>query len=101
MAAKIGRKRGPSWPGVSILPGAGACTEALAIRGKRFLARGEAPALPLSGCTSPDSCKCIYKHHPDRRAGPRRAAERMGLGRAGPKDERRKKRGRRESDIAE
>jgi len=73
----------------------------LALRGKHFLARGEAPARPLAGCTTPATCKCVYKHHPDRRAGPRRANERAGIASAAPKEESRKKRGRRQSDFAE
>jgi hypothetical protein len=101
MAGKTSRQSGPSWPATSVLPGPGACADVLALRGKRFLARGEAPALPLAGCTTPTTCKCVYKHHLDRRAGSRRAAERTGIERAAPKEESRTKRGRRETDFAE
>ena len=42
---------------------------------RRWLSR-EAPMLPLPGCSKPESCRCTYQHHQDRRSGEgRRAAE--------------------------
>ena len=43
-------------------------------RHQRWLSR-EAPQLPLPGCTRPDTCRCTYQHHEDRRAGGRRAED--------------------------
>ena len=39
----------------------------------------EAPPLPLKGCPDPKACQTVYKHYPDRRAGPRRAVERRAF----------------------
>ena len=62
------------WHAVSVKPGSGACPAAASGRDRRWLSR-EAPLLPLPGCTRPDSCRCTYQHHEDRRAGGRRAEE--------------------------
>lgn len=43
------------------------CDAQRTIKGQRFLG-GEAPALPLEGCTAP-FCDCRYVHHVDRRTG--------------------------------
>src|SRR6202171_1973880 len=56
---------------VSIAAGPVACPAAEALRHKRFLS-DEAPPLPLPECASPWRCKCIYRHHSDRRATLRR-----------------------------
>lgn len=85
------------WHAVSIVPGSGACQPALAVRGKRFLS-GEAPPLPLPGCANPSACKCVYRHHQDRRSGPRRALELTGHRTARPPTERRAGPGRRKRD---
>lgn len=45
---------------------------------KRMFLSSEAPRLPLEGCTNQTTCQCVYKHHDDRRVGPRRAFE-LGL----------------------
>ena len=79
MATKVARTgKGPAgtqrWHAVSVKPGSGACPAAASGRDQRWLAR-EAPLLPLPGCTKPDSCRCTYQHHEDRRAGGRRAEE--------------------------
>jgi hypothetical protein len=81
---------------VSILPGQGACPAAYRLSGIRFLSRN-APRLPLPSCDC-EHCACRFKHHQDRRAGPRRCNER-GLASAtwmGP--ERRQSPGRRADD---
>ena len=87
------------WAAVSIVMGKTAgCAAARLLQGRRFLA-AEAPRLPLAECSCSDSCSCVYKKYPDRRAGPRREQEESGLRRhveAGR--ERRVRRGRRESD---
>jgi hypothetical protein len=62
------------WHAVSVKPGEGACSAAVSGKNRRWLSR-EAPLLPLPGCTRPDTCKCTYNHHDDRRAGSRRAEE--------------------------
>ena len=62
------------WHAVSVKPCPGACRAAALGRDQRWLSR-EAPQLPLPGCTRPDTCRCTYQHHEDRRAGRRRAGE--------------------------
>jgi hypothetical protein len=62
------------WHAVSVVPGQLACPSARSAKGRRFLA-AEAPQIPLPDCESTWRCKCTYRHHPDRRAGPRRAVE--------------------------
>ena len=52
---------------------ANACDAAKALIGKRFLAT-QAPIFPIDGCDV-KSCSCGYRHHGDRRAGPRRTLE--------------------------
>jgi|GEM_PF-490232 hypothetical protein len=44
------------------------CNAAQEIAGKRYLS-GEAPKLPLPGCTNASSCSCRFVHHKDRRTG--------------------------------
>jgi hypothetical protein len=61
---------------VTIQAGRNCCHEARALQGQKFLSR-EAPSLPLKNCSS-DDCTCLYQHHDDRRAGPRRARD-MGV----------------------
>jgi hypothetical protein len=60
-----------TWHGVSIAGGPLACPAAEGLRHKRFLS-DEAPSLPVPECSSPWRCKCIYRHHSDRRATLRR-----------------------------
>jgi hypothetical protein len=83
---------------VSILPGASACAAACRFAGQRFLSR-QAPRLPLPTCDA-RTCACRFKHHKDRRAGPRRNSD-VGLMAAPPPGktkERRQSRGRRAED---
>ena len=72
----VAKKMTPSFHAVSIQPGRRCCHEARALQGQRFLSR-EAPALPLRNCNC-ENCMCLYQHHDDRRAGPRRARD-MGV----------------------
>ena len=81
---------------VSIILGDDACAAAHRFTGQRFLAH-HAPRLPLPTCDSP-RCTCRYRHHKDRRAGPRRRSE-VGMMVASYKgSERRRTRGRRADD---
>jgi len=62
------------WHAVSIKSSSSACPAATAAKGQRWLSR-EAPQLPLPGCTRPDTCRCTYRHHEDRRGEGRRAED--------------------------
>jgi hypothetical protein len=61
---------------VSILPGKNACDAVFRFSGRRYLSR-QAPRLPLPACDA-FNCTCRFKHHKDRRAGPRRTSD-IGL----------------------
>jgi len=81
---------------VSIIPGDSACAAVHRFTGQRFLS-AHAPRLPLPTCDSP-RCTCHYRHHKDRRAGPRRRSE-VGMMMASYSGaERRRSRGRRADD---
>ena len=56
-----------------------------------------APILPLPMCDAPH-CGCHYKHHKDRRAGPRRRSEVGMMVASYNGNERRRTRGRRAED---
>jgi hypothetical protein len=90
-----------SWHAVSIAAGPLACPAAEGLRHTRFLS-DEAPPLPLPECSSPWRCKCIYRHHSDRRATLRRREtdrSRLPTPRVGKeRRERLVKRGRRKDD---
>jgi hypothetical protein len=81
---------------VSIIPGERACAAAYRFTGQRFLS-AYAPRLPLPTCDSPH-CTCRYKHHKDRRAGPRRRSEVGMMTASYSGSERRRTRGRRAED---
>ncbi|HEY0939191.1 MAG TPA: hypothetical protein VGE08_03745 [Steroidobacter sp.] len=81
---------------VSVLPGPDACAAAYRFSGQRFLSR-QAPRLPLPSCDA-EVCNCRFKHHKDRRAGPRRSSD-VGMYTADfSGHERRRSRGRRAGD---
>lgn len=61
------------WRAVEVITGSSSCSASKGIKHKRFLCE-QAPKLPLRGCTE-IHCACHYKHHSDRRVGPRRAVE--------------------------
>src|ERR1700761_371645 len=84
------------WYSVSIAIKKMSCDEAKGMDGRRFLSK-QAPRLPLSGCTRSEHCPCTYRHHQDRRAGPRREEEQSGLRRPA-RPERRGGHGRRKLD---
>ena len=75
--------RAPShWHAVAIRPKGECCEAVQACRTTRFLS-SDAPRLPLAECSTSDTCTCVYKHHADRRAQPRRQDEKGGLRRSG------------------
>jgi hypothetical protein len=55
---------------VAVQSTATACSAALKLQGRRFLA-ADAPPIPLSGCTA-QTCTCVYAHFDDRRHQMRR-----------------------------
>ncbi|NJD30371.1 MAG: hypothetical protein FIB04_00585 [Gammaproteobacteria bacterium] len=83
---------------VEIIAGSPGCPAALALKGVRLLS-ADAPRLPLATCDRPQDCACRYLHHDDRRAGPRRSLEKGSLPRPWAMTNRRKVRGRRETDF--
>jgi hypothetical protein len=85
--------------GVEVVAAATACAAAQALKGLRLLTVEAPHRLPLRDCDRPDTCRCVYRHFDDRREGPRRENERakIPIGHAGV--ERRKWRGRRDSDY--
>jgi hypothetical protein len=91
------KTRKDAWHAVSIVAPTSACEAAATLRNHRFLSK-DAPRLPLTGCSSPESCRCIYRHHADRRGKPRRATDRGEPPKSGGEAGRRK-RGRRSDDI--
>jgi hypothetical protein len=91
------RSRNQPWHSVSLLGRGRACAQILALRDRRFLSV-EAPPLPLAECTNAPDCTCVYRHHRDRRDGPRRSTETTGVRSATPSRERRAGRGRRKDD---
>ena len=100
MAEKDDKSKRPAagkWHAVHIAAGPKACDAVLALAKKRFLS-SEAPRLPLAECPRPGSCQCGYRHHKDRRSGPRRWSDQGGGNRSRPEGERREKRGRRADD---
>jgi hypothetical protein len=82
---------------VSIIPGATACAAAKRFVGQRLLSR-HAPPLPLPTCDLPQ-CSCRFRHHRDRRAGPRRRSDSGYIPPAYSGAERRQQRGRRADDV--
>ena len=72
----------------------GDCEGSRALAGRRFLSK-DAPNLPLAGCAAPGGCTCVYRHHPDRRAG---NARRGFVSASGEHSERRRGKGRRLSE---
>jgi hypothetical protein len=87
------------WHAVAIRPKGQCCEAVQACRTERFLSN-EAPRLPLTECSTSDTCTCVYKHHADRRVQPRRQDEKEdGLRRNGKiVQERRQTHDRRKTD---
>ena len=82
---------------VTVNAGVQACPAAEVLQGVRLLS-AEAPRLPLSACTMPAACRCTYRHHDDRRSGPRRARDRNERPEPWPSTDRRRSIGRRATD---
>ena|SRR6516162_8246100 len=97
MVTPMVKQAGPRWNAVSVVTSGSGCEAARALKGQRFLS-ADAPRLPLPQCSSPMTCQCVYRKYADRRAGPRREVEKTGLHRS-PDQERRRKRGRRSTDL--
>jgi hypothetical protein len=92
-------RRPEPWHSVSIVSRVVLCDAAWQRRSQRYLSR-EAPRLPLPECDRTEACRCVYRHHTDRRAGSRRASESGGPpARTAPVQNLRLKRGRRKSDV--
>jgi hypothetical protein len=102
------RKRSPRVPtatarlshlfhGIAIEPGEDACQAARNLANERFLS-DEAPHLPLDGCTTGASCRCVYRHYADRRTEVRREAD-LGLPPRMVRNENRNGAGRRITDC--
>ena len=87
---------------VTVVTGNEACAQARSLKDVRLLSL-EAPRLPLVGCDRQARCQCRFKHHSDRRAGPRRGASSSLVQRAQAQrdSDRRRLPGRRESDFEE
>jgi hypothetical protein len=85
---------------VTVIPGAQACPQAQSVANVRLLS-ADAPRLPMAGCDRPEQCDCRFKHHDDRRTGPRRRVERTGATQPWSTSERRSLRGRRDVDFSE
>jgi len=83
---------------VEVIAPVSACEAARSLNGIRVLS-AEAPLLPLKTCDRSVECKCIYRHFDDRRQGPRRENEHSTVTVARKGMERRKQRGRRETDL--
>lgn len=63
--------------GVAIQTKGRCCAAAAERKHRRFLSQ-DAPSLPLSECTMPGQCQCVYAHFKDRRTEPRRDSD-VGL----------------------
>lgn len=83
--------------GAEVIAAAGACDAARSLTNVRLLS-AEVPLLPLKTCDRRATCKCTYRHFDDRRRKfPRRGEHALMTFAQGA--ERRKRRGRRESDY--
>lgn len=103
LAGLFGAKKAPQrtpasnpYHAVSVLPGSGACAAAYRFSGQRYLSR-QAPRLPLPSCDA-KTCACRFKHHKDRRGGPRRNSDVGMVTSSYSGKERRGPRGRRADD---
>ena len=83
--------------GAEVIAAADSCEAARSLMNVRLLA-AEVPLLPLKSCDRPGTCKCTYRHFDDRRRKFPRRVEHALMTVQGA--DRRKRRGRRESDYA-
>jgi len=96
MDGKPTRRPASKWHAVTLVLQTSSCAAAAMCRNTRFLSR-DAPRLPLSNCPNAGECPCTFKHHEDRRTGPRRSAD-VGASSGKPDTEKRRSRGRRARD---
>jgi len=94
--ARASGKPNNPYHAVSVLPGNDACAAAYRFSGQRFLS-SQAPRMPLPSCDA-KTCSCRFKHHKDRRAGPRRNSDVFDVIAAYAGKERRRTGGRRADD---
>ena len=83
---------------VTVVAGPNACEQAKSLQGVRLLS-ADAPKLPMRDCDRQDQCECRFVHHDDRRAGPRRREGVSDMKHTLRGVERRRVRGRRETDY--
>ena len=83
---------------VTIVAGPNGCEQAKALKDVRLLS-ADAPRLPMRNCDRQDQCDCRFVHHEDRRAGPRRREGVSNMTQTLRGVERRRVRGRRETDY--
>jgi hypothetical protein len=98
--ARLVRVKKPvtKWHAVTVVLHDTSCAAAALCRNTRFLSK-DAPRLPLPTCPHPEQCRCTFRHHEDRRAGPRRTEDvNRSLPSEKPATNRRKSRGRRTTD---
>ena len=97
---RAAREDDTRWRAVKIEPGLMSCKAAAECAGQVFLA-SSAPRIPLDGCDETE-CRCKYVHLEDRRSGGDRRIELGELGAFLPanKEERRRSKGRRVTDLA-
>ncbi len=93
------RKTKLKYRGVQIVPGERSCMAARQLTGLRLLTAQAPLQLPLKDCECPQSCKCVYRHFDDRRDGPRRENDHARVPVPFSGAERRRWRGRRDSDY--
>jgi hypothetical protein len=83
---------------VTVVAGTNACEQAKALKDVRLLSV-DAPRLPMRDCDRQDQCECRFVKHDDRRAGPRRREGVTDVTHTLRGVERRRVRGRRETDF--
>jgi hypothetical protein len=83
---------------VTVVAGSNSCMQSLELKDVRLLS-ADAPRLPMGSCDRPDDCACRFRHHEDRRVGPRRQAQPDQVTGSRLVPDRRAGRGRRATDI--
>jgi hypothetical protein len=83
---------------VTVVAGPNGCEQAKALKDVRLLSV-DAPKLPMRDCDRQDQCDCRFVKHDDRRAGPRRREGTTDMTSTLRGVERRRVRGRRETDF--
>lgn len=89
---------------VEIVSNGACCRAASEASAVRFLSKEHPPALPLAACDSPQSCRCRYRHHADRRRESRRTSDHAWSAQAplpAERERRRSRPGRRATDLVQ